>query len=269
MQNFKSVIISDLHLGTDHSKVKEVITFLKHSSFEKLILNGDIIDAWQLKKRGKWKKKDAKFLQYIIKLIIKKNIEVIYVRGNHDDFLETFLPFEIPNFRICKSYIHENTKGNYFVIHGDLFDTVTSKLRWLAHLGDIGYTLLLKSNKIYNDYRLKRGLPYYSISQKIKAGVKQAVNFVSDFEVELAKQAKLKKCEGIICGHIHTPANKYIDGIHYLNSGDWVESCTALVEHTDGAWEIITFHEWNTNRLKVKANVNLLLKSSIGQTTNE
>jgi UDP-2,3-diacylglucosamine pyrophosphatase LpxH len=147
-------------------------------------------------------------------------------------------------------------------VHGDAYDSVTRDMTWLAHLGDIGYNLLLKFNKHYNQYRLKRGRPYFSISQKIKAGVKQAISFISDFEKELAFQAKKRNCVGIICGHIHTPANKMIDGIHYLNSGDWVESCTALVEDETGKWEIIYYHEWDKQRLERNKTIENLLTSN-------
>jgi UDP-2,3-diacylglucosamine pyrophosphatase LpxH len=259
MQHFKTIVISDLHLGTEYSKIKEVLTFLKNHKYDKLILNGDIIDAWHLKKRGTWRKRDARFFKYLVKIIINKNVEVVYLRGNHDDFLDHCAPFFINNFSIRKKYIHETAVGNYFVVHGDAYDSVTRDMTWLAHIGDIGYNLLLKINKYYNQYRLKHGRPYFSISQKIKAGVKHAVSFISDFEKELAFQAKKRDCIGIICGHIHTPANKMIDGIHYLNSGDWVESCTALVEDAAGKWEIIYFHEWNAQRLERKEAVKNLI----------
>ncbi len=263
MQHFRTIVISDLHLGTDYSKIKEVLTFLKNHTYDKLILNGDIIDAWHLKKRGKWKKRDARFFKYLVKIIINKNVEVIYLRGNHDDFLDHCVPLFINNFSIRKTYIHEGIAGRYFVVHGDAYDPITKDMTWLAHIGDIGYNLLLKLNKHYNQYRLKRGRPYFSISQKIKAGVKQAVSFIADFEKELSIQARKRNCIGIICGHIHTPANKMIDGIHYLNSGDWVESCTALTEDAAGHWQVVHFHEWNAERLKNKMAVKKLIDSTI------
>jgi UDP-2,3-diacylglucosamine pyrophosphatase LpxH len=263
MQHFRTIVISDLHLGTDYSKIKEVLTFLKNHTYDKLILNGDIIDAWHLKKRGTWRKRDARFFKYLVKIIINKNVEVIYLRGNHDDFLDHCVPLFINNFSIRKTYIHEGIAGRYFVIHGDAYDPVTKDMTWLAHIGDIGYNLLLKLNKHYNQYRLKRGRPYFSISQKIKAGVKQALSFIADFEKELSIQARKRNCIGIICGHIHTPANKMIDGIHYLNSGDWVESCTALTEDETGHWEVVHFHEWNAERLKNKMAVKKLIDSTI------
>ncbi len=141
-------------------------------------------------------------------------------------------------------HIHESFGKKYFVVHGDIFDPVTTRLKWLAKLGDISYTFILWLNRHYNSYRVKRGLPYYSLSQAIKNKVKSAVSFISDYKNQLSAVAKLKKCDGIICGHIHQPANKVIGDIHYLNSGDWVESLTALAETYEGEWKVIYYEEW-------------------------
>ena len=157
------------------------------------------------------------------------------------------MPLKIGNFSIKKYYIHYGVEKKYFVTHGDLFDNITTKLKWIAKLGDVGYTFLLWLNRHYNTYREKRGLPYYSLSQVVKLKVKSAVSFISDFENELAKVAKSRNCNGIICGHIHQAAIKNINGIEYLNSGDWVESLTALVEDELGNWKIINYQEWIEN----------------------
>ena len=240
---YKTIVLSDIHLGIKASKAKEVINFLKHHKCETLILNGDIIDGWQLRKNGKWTKQHSNFFKYIISLSSKKKSKIVYIRGNHDDFLEEIMPLKIGNFSIHKSYIHFGVNKKYFVTHGDLFDSITSKLKWIAKLGDIGYTFLW-INRHFNAYREKKGMPYYSISKVIKAKVKSAVSFISDYENELAKVAKSRKCDGIICGHIHQAAIKNIEGIEYLNSGDWVESLTALVEDNEGNWKIIQYQEW-------------------------
>ncbi|MGL4598162.1 MAG: UDP-2,3-diacylglucosamine diphosphatase, partial [Bacteroidia bacterium] len=136
-------------------------------------------------------------------------------------------------------------------------------LKWVARLGDVGYTALLRINRTYNGWREKRGLPYYSLSQVIKAKVKGAVSFISDFEKELAAVARLKKCDGVICGHIHTPADKHIDGIHYLNSGDWVETLSALVETFEGEWKIIYYTDWLANKVALKTNEPDLVSSTV------
>ena len=153
------------------------------------------------------------------------------------------MPFTFYNVRIVKDFIHESCGKRYYVTHGDIFDTVTTNMKWLAQLGDWGYTFLLWLNKIYNNYRTRRGLPYYSLSQAIKQKVKTAVSYISDFEQELVKFARTRKCDGVICGHIHHPADTWYGDIHYLNSGDWVETLSALAEDEDGNWTIIRYEE--------------------------
>lgn len=241
---FKTIFLSDIHLGTLNSKAQEVIHFLKHTRCEKLVLNGDIIDGWQLKRGSKWTKEHTRCLRYILKCIEKKRIKVLYLRGNHDDILSRFLPMEFGSLRIDEDYIHETPQGRYLVLHGDIFDTITKDFVFLAHLGDWGYKTLMSINRWYNKYRAWRGKEYYSLSKKIKAKVKQAVSYISNYEVKLAKLAKARGCKGVICGHIHTPADERVDGIHYLNSGDWVESLSAVVEHFDGSFELIYFEEF-------------------------
>lgn len=242
-KRYRTIVLSDIHLGTSASKAKEVVHFLKYNRSENLILNGDIIDGWQLRKSGSWKKQHTKFFKLILKRA-SKGTNIVYIRGNHDDFLDEVLPFTLGNFSIRRDMLIESGEKRYYVVHGDIFDTVTTKLKWIAKLGDVSYTFLLWLNKHYNHWREKRGLPYYSLSQVIKAKVKGAVSFISDFETQLAAVAKNKKCDGVICGHIHTPADKMIGGIHYLNSGDWVESLTALVETYEGEWSIVHYSEW-------------------------
>ncbi|MDZ4838573.1 MAG: UDP-2,3-diacylglucosamine diphosphatase [Bacteroidota bacterium] len=256
---YKTVVVSDLHLGIKASKVRQVVRFLKHHPSERIILNGDIIDGWQLRKSGKWKKKHSLFFKMVMKLAHDRNREIIYLRGNHDDFLDEILPFHMGSFSIVRDYELTGLNGKkYYVVHGDIFDSVTTNLKFLAKLGDVGYTFLLWLNRIYNNYRIKRGLPYYSLSQKIKAKVKTAVSFISDFETELSEVARIKHCQGVITGHIHQPADKMINGIHYLNSGDWVETMSALVEDYEGNWKVVYFEEWllqfEANRLK-EANI--------------
>ncbi|MEX0966284.1 MAG: UDP-2,3-diacylglucosamine diphosphatase [Bacteroidia bacterium] len=238
---YKTIVISDLHLGTNGSKAEELVAFLRKFRCSNLILNGDIIDGWQLKKYGAWKKKHTAFFRQVLKMIEKDNTRVIYLRGNHDDFLDQVIPFQVGNFSIQREFIYESCGNKYLVVHGDVFDAVMNNLKWIAKLGDIGYTFLLWLNKLYNQYRSYRGLPYYSLSQQIKLRVKSAVNFISDYEKQLAEVAKAQRCNGIICGHIHQPAIKQFPGVLYLNSGDWVESLTALVETEQGKWEILHY----------------------------
>lgn len=242
-KHYKTIVISDVHLGTSGSKAREVTKFLNEFDCERLILNGDIIDGWQLQKYGSWKKKHTAFIRLLLKKIEKHNTKVTYIRGNHDDFLDQIVPFAIgPNFKIVKDMILETGDKKFYITHGDVFDLVTKKAKWLAHIGDLGYTFLLYINKKYNQYRKSKGLPYYSVSMRVKKSIKLAVNYISDFEIQLAELAKSKDCQGIICGHIHQPAIKEIDGIKYLNSGDWVESMTALVEDFEGNWDLVYYY---------------------------
>ncbi|GJM59644.1 UDP-2,3-diacylglucosamine diphosphatase [Persicobacter diffluens] len=242
-KHYKTIVISDVHLGTRGSKAKELVKFLKKNSCDNLFLNGDIIDGWQLKKSGVWKKKHTRFFMRIMKMMEKHQTKVFYLRGNHDDFLDQVLPLKIGNFEIAKDYFYHSHGKRYYIIHGDIFDSITTQWTWLAKLGDIGYTFLLWLNHHYNRRRRKKGLPYYSLSQVIKARVKSAVSFIDDFEQHLVSIARHHNCNGIICGHIHQPANKMIEDIHYLNSGDWVESLTALAEDENGKWQLITYCE--------------------------
>lgn len=237
---YPTVVLSDIHLGTAHSKTEEVSSFLKSINCDKLILNGDIIDGWQLQKGGlnKWKAKHTQFFKVIMKMMENFGTEVIYVRGNHDDFLDNLAPLTLYNIKIVKDYTHESHGKRYYVTHGDVFDSVTTQMKWLAKLGDVGYSFLLWLNKIYNARRVKKGKPYYSLSQSVKQKVKSAVSYISDFEKELVELARIKRCNGIICGHIHHPENRFYEEIHYLNSGDWVETLSALVEDEKGNWSV-------------------------------
>ncbi len=242
---FHSVIISDVHLGTRDSKCSEVIKFLRATRCKKLILNGDIIDGWALRSNGRWLPDHTRFIRTVLKKMEKQGTEVIYLRGNHDDILDRFLPINFGNLQIENEFIHETPNGRYLVVHGDGFDTVTTNSKWVAKAGSIGYDMLLRVNRLYNRWRAWRGKPYFSLSKEIKARVKSAVSFVGRYEEQLTELAKYRKCSGIICGHIHTPADKHLDsGVHYLNSGDWVESLTAIVEPEPGQFELVGYEEF-------------------------
>jgi UDP-2,3-diacylglucosamine pyrophosphatase LpxH len=240
----RTVILSDVHLGTPHCKADEVTHFLKHTRCERLILNGDIIDGWRLSRDGKWTKSHTRFIRRVLTMTQKRDTEVIYLRGNHDDFLSRLLPMQFERISLVEDYVHETPQGRYLVLHGDVFDGVIKNMVFLAHLGDMGYALLLRLNRAYNWFRKLRGKEYFSLSQAIKARVKQAVSFIGKFEDQVAALARSRGCRGVICGHIHTPADKMIGDVHYLNSGDWVESLTAIVEHHDGRFELVRFKEF-------------------------
>ena len=241
----RTVFISDVHLGTPECKADEVVSFLKHLECDTLMLNGDIIDGWALRRGTRWQNRHSRVIRTILKKMEKEQTEVIYLRGNHDDILERFLPLTFGSIRIVKEHIHLSPTGKrYLVIHGDGFDSVATNHRWLAMLGAFGYDTLLSINRFYNKWRSIFGKEYYSVSKAIKSKVKSAVSFVDQYEVQLQKLAHQRGCQGIICGHIHTPADKQVEDIHYLNSGDWVESLSAIIEHHDGRMELVTYQEF-------------------------
>jgi len=240
----RTAILSDVHLGTPHSKADEATHFLKHVRCERLILNGDIIDGWRLTRDGRWTRSHTRFMRRVLTMVQKKDTDVVYLRGNHDDFLARLLPMQFERIQLVEDCVLDTPQGRYLVLHGDVFDGVIKNMVFLAHLGDMGYALLLRINRLYNWWRKFRGKEYYSLSQAIKARVKQAVSFIGNFEQQVATLARSRGCTGVICGHIHTPADKQIDGIHYLNSGDWVETMSAIVEHHDGRFELIYFKDF-------------------------
>jgi UDP-2,3-diacylglucosamine pyrophosphatase LpxH len=221
--NYKAIIISDLHLGTKDSKAKEFVEFLEQHPTDLLILNGDIIDGWALNRGAKWKKQHTNAISKILK--VSNKTKVIWIRGNHDEFLAEFIGMHFGNIEIKEDYVI----SNHYIFHGDVIDVFITKYKWLAKIGSVGYDFALWLNRWYNRYRVWRGLPYQSISQEIKAGVKAATSYINDFEIAAIKMASKHGCQGVICGHIHQPADLMINGARYLNSGDWVENRTAIL----------------------------------------
>ena len=246
--HYKTIVLSDIHLGSKWSKAKEATRFLKKNSCDTLILCGDIIDGWSLSrgKKPKWKKRHTNFMRHI--LDIQHSTKIIYVRGNHDSFLDRILPITFQNIQIVRDYIYRSNGKKYYVLHGDIFDKITSRYSWLAKIGDVAYSLLMWVNRYYNNRRMKKGLPYYFLSRNIKNRVKVAVSYISDFEKHLADIAKKKGCHGVICGHIHHPQKCYFGDILYLNAGDWVESLSALTEDYQGNWEVVTYVKEETEK---------------------
>ncbi len=240
----KTLIMSDIHLGMADSKAVQAAHLVRHCKCDQLILNGDIIDVWALKAGGKWTQEHTHFVRTVLKKMEKEGTEVIYLRGNHDDLLERFLPFKLSGLSLVEEHIHETPQGRYLVVHGDGFDHVTTNHVWLAKAGAFGYNAMLRINRIYNAWLRWRGKQGFSLSAWVKKKVKQAVGFVGRYEEQLQDLARWKNCAGIICGHIHTPADQVIGGVHYLNSGDWVESMTAILEYHDNRFEVINYHEF-------------------------
>jgi UDP-2,3-diacylglucosamine pyrophosphatase LpxH len=231
MIKYKTIIVSDIHLGTKDSQAKEFIKFLDEHPTDQLILNGDIIDGWALQRGSKWKKQHTKVILKLLEL--SKKTDIVWIRGNHDDFLSDFFMIKMSNITLCEDYMIGIKRKKYLIFHGDILDIFSSTWKWVAKIGSVGYDIALTLNTWYNKYRLWRGLPYYSISKQIKAKVKQAVSFIDDFEENAVKLAKQHNCDGVIVGHIHTPDNKLVKDTHYINSGDWVESKTAILIDKD------------------------------------
>jgi UDP-2,3-diacylglucosamine pyrophosphatase LpxH len=231
---YQAIIASDLHLGTKNSKAEEFIEFLDKHPTDLLVLNGDIIDGWALNRGTKWKKQHTKVISKLLKLSNKTRI--IWIRGNHDEFIQEFIGTHLGAIEIREDYKLDidNTMESYYIFHGDVIDVFITKYKWLSKIGAVGYDFALWLNRVYNAYRKWRKLPYISISQKIKESVKVATNYVNDFEVTALSMATKKGCNGVICGHIHQPADRMINGKRYLNSGDWVENMSAICVDANG-----------------------------------
>ena len=231
---YQAIVVSDLHLGTKDSKAEEFIEFIEKHPTDLLILNGDIIDGWALNRGAKWKKQHTKVISKLLKLSNKT--QIIWIRGNHDEFLQEFMGNHFGGIEIREDYVLDirNTVESYYIFHGDVIDIFITKYKWLSKIGAVGYDFALWLNRWYNKYRVWRKLPYQSISQKLKSGVKAATNYVNDFEVTALSMATKKGCHGVMCGHIHQPEDRMINGKRYLNSGDWVENMTAICVEDSG-----------------------------------
>ena len=241
----RTVFLSDIHLGTKDSKADECRRFLKHIRAEKIVLVGDIVDAWALSRGSRWRRRHTRFIRTLLKKMEQEDVEVLYLRGNHDDVLERFLPFALGRLHIAKEYVHGAADGRrYLCVHGDGFDAISTNHRWLAVLGSLGYDVLLMVNRLYNRYRAWRGKEYYSVSRAIKGKVKSAVNFIGKYEEQLQNLAVKRQCEGIIAGHVHHPADAMVGDIRYLNCGDWVETMSAVVEYADGRMETLLYKDF-------------------------
>lgn len=238
--HFRTIILSDLHLGTKDAQARELLEVLRGVRCQKMILNGDIIDLWSLQRNNYWGPAHTAVVRRLLKMAEKDGTQMIYLRGNHDDFIRRLIPISLDRIELAEEHIHEAADGKkYLCIHGDVFDTVTAKMRWLAILGDMSYQMLLNINRFYNRWRAWRGKEYFSLSQAIKGKVKQAVSFISRFEEHIQTLAQRRGCDGVMCGHIHKAEDRMMGKVRYLNSGDWVESLTAIVEEMDGTIRVV------------------------------
>ncbi|MBU6467877.1 MAG: UDP-2,3-diacylglucosamine diphosphatase [Betaproteobacteria bacterium] len=248
---YRTIWISDTHLGTPGCQADYLLDFLRTHEAETIYLVGDIIDGWQLKKGWYWPQTHNDVIQKLLRKA-RKGTHVVYVPGNHDELARQFIGLAFGEIKVCDEAIHTLQDGRkLWIVHGDLFDGITEHAKWLSHLGDTLYTMILKFNQWFNAVRVKMGLPYWSLSQYLKHQVKNAINYIAQFEEVMVAEAKRRGCHGVVCGHIHRAEIREIDGLLYCNDGDWVESLTALVETYDGQLKII---EWRT---RVEAPLNL------------
>jgi UDP-2,3-diacylglucosamine pyrophosphatase LpxH len=241
MKHYRTGWISDVHLGTRGSQAEALLDFLREHEFATLYIVGDLIDVWQLRRGIYWPQAHNDVIQKLLRAG-RKGTRVIYIPGNHDEFVSGFIG-HFGAVEILPRDIHVTADGRrLLVIHGHELDTVIQNIKWLAYLGDVGYQLLLKLNTPVNAARRMLGLDYWSLSAFVKKRVKDAVSFIGEFEKAIVQFARQDKVDGVVCGHIHSPVIRTIGDTAYYNSGDWVESLSALVEHMDGRIELV-IHE--------------------------
>jgi UDP-2,3-diacylglucosamine pyrophosphatase LpxH len=226
-EKVKSLFISDVHLGSRSANSSGVLEILKKYSPEKLFIVGDFIDGWKLQRRHYWTQDDTNLIRKILSYT-KENVEVIYIIGNHDDFLRQYDDMHFGNITFMEEVVHDG----YFIVHGDHYDGIVN-LKWLAKIGSIGYELAMDIDRLLKKVGVRR-----SLSHTLKTKVKDAVKFITNFEEEVVRQATLRGCHGVICGHIHKPEDKNINGVRYLNCGDWIENNSYIIQHMDGSYEL-------------------------------
>jgi UDP-2,3-diacylglucosamine pyrophosphatase LpxH len=240
-QRFRALFISDVHLGTRGCQAEQFVDFLRHHDADIIYLVGDIVDGWQLRSSWYWPSTHNDVVQKLLRKA-RKGARLVYIPGNHDEFLRDFYGTHFGGVEVVADALHVGPDGRrYHVTHGDNFDLVVRHARWLALLGDHAYRFALVLNTTFNVVRRRLGLPYWSLSQWAKLKVKNAVNYIGAFETTLTMEAERHQVDGVICGHIHHAAMRDIGGLRYINCGDWVESCTAVVEHPDGRFEIVSW----------------------------
>ena len=243
LRHFRALFISDVHLGARGCQAELLLDFLRYHDADTIYLVGDIVDGWRLRSSWYWPQAHNDVVQKLLRKA-RKGSRMIYVPGNHDEFLRDYYGTHFGGIEVAERFIHVGADGRrYLVIHGDHFDLVVTQARWLAHLGDYAYTAAIAINRVFNSLRRRFGFGYWSLSQWAKHKVKNAVNYIGEFEKTLVVEARRNAADGVICGHIHHAAIHNEFGVTYINCGDWVESCTAIAEHPDGRFEIIT---WTT-----------------------
>ena len=240
-RQFRTLFISDVHLGSKAAQTDLLLDFLRCHEAETIVLVGDIVDGWRLKRSWHWPQGCNDVVQKLLRKA-RKGTRIVYIPGNHDEFLRDFPGMHFGGIEVADRIVHEMADGRkYLVLHGDEFDVVVRNARLIAYLGDWAYDAAIAINSVLSVVRRHLGLPYWSFSAWAKLRVKKAVNFIGEFQRVVTEEARRAEVDGVICGHIHHAVMEDMDGIHYVNTGDWVESCTAIAEHLDGRLELITW----------------------------
>jgi UDP-2,3-diacylglucosamine pyrophosphatase LpxH len=237
--HYRSVFLSDIHLGTRQCQADLLLDFLRHTTCDHLFLVGDIVDGWRMKRGWFWPQSHNDVVQKLLRMA-RKGAAVTYIPGNHDDRVRDFCGVHFGGVLVARDAVHRTADGRrLLVVHGDEFDGVVRHAAWIAFAGDIAYRAIIRLNTVVNHLRRRFGFGYWSFSAFLKSRVGKAVRYIAAFEHALAAEARRRGLDGVVCGHIHHSAMREIDGVLYVNDGDWVESCTALVEHADGRLEIV------------------------------
>ena len=263
VRRHRTIFISDVHLGTRGCKADLLADFLVRNSCETLFLVGDIVDGWRLKRRWYWPDAHNRVIEALLRKI-DAGTRVVYVPGNHDEVLRSYCGRSIAGVEVMYEAIHETADGRQLlVLHGDRFDAVIAYAKWLAHLGDGAYTMALHLNEVCHALRRALNLPYWSLSAWLKGKVKNALEYICRFEEAVAREVRTRGFDGVVCGHIHHAAIKTIEGVLYINDGDWVESCTALVEDMRGNLEILCWASAGAKEPAAKGSVQDALAAAI------
>ncbi|QLC21084.1 UDP-2,3-diacylglucosamine diphosphatase [Parasphingopyxis sp. CP4] len=252
-KRYRTIWVSDIHLGTKGCNSELLIDFLDNTDSDTMYLVGDIIDGWRMKKKFYWPSEHNDVIWRVLKRA-RRGTRIVYIPGNHDEMFRQFTGLNFGKVEIRRKAIHQTADGRrLLVLHGDEFDAIMLSHRWLAHVGDAAYTVMMALNHWVNGIRRRFGRPYWSLSKHAKHKVKNAVEFISKFEEIVSEEAGKRGVDGVVCGHIHTAEMRDIDGIEYYNDGDWVEGCTALVEHFDGRMEILHWADEIAARNAIRA----------------
>jgi len=242
-KHFRTLFISDVHLGSKAARTDFLLDFLRYHEADTIYLVGDIVDGWRLKRNWYWPQGCNDVVQKLLRKA-RKGTRIVYIPGNHDEFLRSFPGTHFGSIEVADRAVHEMADGKkYLILHGDEFDVVVRNMRLLAYLGDWAYDAAIAINVGLAAVRRVLGMPYWSFSAWAKLQVKHAVNFIGEFQRVVAEEARRNEVDGVICGHIHHAVMEDIEGIHYVNTGDWVESCTAIVENFDGSLELISWQK--------------------------